>query len=131
MFKTIIKVIFFNSLFLLTTLGLARASSITEVEQKLIFKKDEKTTYSLIGKGEGIRHKKVALFNIKVYKAKLYFEESYVSKTSPVELLSSSVKGIKILPLRTFGGDKLKEALLVSYEKNGIDQNSDYQKAFL
>lgn len=153
MFKTIIKVIFVNSLFLLTTLGLAQAANatkdkkvapevkeemvtnlpvgITEVEQKLVYKKNDKMSFSLTGKGEGIRHKKVALFNVKVYQAQLFFEDAYATKTSTEELLASPTKGIKILPLRSFGGDKLKEALLISYEKNGINKDSEYQKGFL
>lgn len=85
----------------------------------------------LIGRNHGIRHKKVTVFNISVYDARLYFEASKNNITDAESLISSNLLAIKINPLRTFSGDKLKEAMLVSYEKNQIKPDSKAQVEFL
>lgn len=131
MFKTLRQIIFLNFIFLLTTLTLVHAFEIKETDNKLEVRHNDKIIYTLTGKNSGIRHKKVTVFNVKVYKAQLFFEEAHLPKTNPKELMQTPVKSVKLHPLRSFGGDKLKEALLVSYEKNKIDPESEAQKKFL
>lgn len=90
-----------------------------------------KNKIKLIGRNQGVRHKKVTFFNIDVYEARLYFEESKLKIVDPSELINSSQIAIKLKPLRSFGGDKLKEAMIVSYEKNNISPDSKAQIEFL
>ncbi len=85
----------------------------------------------LIGRNQGIRHKKVTVFNINVYEARLFFDISKNKITDAAELISSNALAVKLNPLRSFSGDKLKEAMLVSYEKNSIKPDSKAQIKFL
>jgi hypothetical protein len=85
----------------------------------------------LKGRSEGIRHKRFTVFNINVYKAKLFFTDDLNETKDAAELLKSKTIAIKINPMRSFAGDKLKEAMTVSYEKNKIDSNSASQVEFL
>ena len=101
-----------------------------EVENKLEINYDKLKTV-LTARGEGIRHKKFAMFNINVYKGKLFFPESMKDIKDPAELLKSKTIAVKINPMRSFAGDKLKEAMTVSYEKNKVDPSSKAQVEFL
>lgn len=107
----------------------AKAIELSVLEDKMNIKIDENTTFDLIAKGQGIRHKKFAMFNISVYQGKLFTEEKI--KSAKAFIKSTSNIAIEIIPLRSFGGDKLKEAMVVSYEKNKVDYNSKHQTELL
>lgn len=149
MFSSSSKSLFFGLTFLLTTFHSVNAQTaktakkveevkvapqkleINETEKGLDVKIDDKTTLALVGKPEGIRHKKVALFNINVYQAKLFVPAEAAKTKDAAALLATTPKAMKINPMRSFGGDKLKEAMLVSYNVNKVDSNSEAQKEFL
>ena len=154
MFSSAAKSLFFSLTFVLTSFHSVSAQPAKEVKkvdakktvepketvQKLVLREtdkgldikvNDKTSMSLVGKSEGIRHKKVALFNINVYQAKLYVPAESAKIKDAAALLATTPKAMKINPMRSFGGDKLKEAMLVSYEVNKVDPNSESQKEFL
>ncbi len=131
MISSSLKPLFVNLVFILTTSTYAIAIELKETKSGLELKIDEKTKLNLLGKSEGIRHKKVALFNINVYQAKLFFLEKDLLSKDPAVLIQTTPIAIKINPMRSFSGDKLKEAMLVSYEKNVVDPSSNAQEEFL
>ncbi len=90
----------------------------------------QESKVKLFGRNQGIRHKKVAVFSINIYEARMYFEDSKSKTTDPQELANSNYIAIKLKPLRSFSGDKLKEAMLMSYSKNNINGETKAQVEF-
>ncbi len=113
------------------TFSFSNAMEINDSGTSLTLTTDSETNLSLSGKTEGIRHKRVALFNINVYKAKLYVDPEFVTVKNASKILALKSKAIKITPMRSFSGKKLKEAMVVSYEKNSVDPTTKAQVEFL
>lgn len=130
MFRVLINTFFISFLVFFLLVQQSQAIQVVGNKENIEVELDDKTKISLRGRGEAIRHKKVALFNIKVYQVRLFFNESLSATKTAKDLISAKEIGVKLNPLRSFGGDKLKEAMLVSYEKNKIDSNSKSQKEF-
>ncbi len=81
--------------------------------------------------GEGIRKKKVAIVNVDVYKIALYTTQELLSEQSEFKILASPQKAVVMTPLRSFGGDKLKDALIDSYKVNSIDGEQQAHQDFM
>lgn len=131
MFSLSLRSVFINLVFLLTTVFSVHALELKETAAGLDLNMSEDNKVSLVGKSEGIRHKKIALFNINVYQARLFVPQKDSKLTKSKALLEVSPKAMKINPMRSFSGDKLKEAMLVSYETNKVDASVKAQVEFL
>lgn len=105
--------------------------------EKLEFKNNEvifhspKGTLNFKKHGEGIRKKKVAIISVDVYKISLYTPEDSLNETNAFKILELPNLSIVMEPLRSFGGDKLKEALLDSYKMNSVDHNQEAHSNFM
>lgn len=150
LFKNIFLLSFFSSTLLFSfvaeakkakSTGEAKSTATAAIDnsniKNLEVKNDEihfligETAHILKKRGEGIRKKKVAIVNVDVYKIGLYVPDSLMSESNAFTILESPTKGLVMQPLRSFGGDKLKDALLDSYKVNSVDENADAHKKFI
>lgn len=131
MFSSSLNCVFINLFFLLTSLYSVNAVQMNETSLGLDVNTGGKNVISLIGRTEAIRHKRIALFNINVYQARLFLPEKEAKNKIAKDLLETFPKAVKINPMRSFSGDRLKEAMLVSYEKNNVSLTSKAQEEFL
>lgn len=102
-----------------------------EIKNDEVFFRTSTAEKSLKKHGEGIRKKKVAIVNVDVYKITLYTTQELLSERSEFKILASPQKAIVMTPLRSFGGDKLKEALIDSYKVNSIDGEQKSHQDFM
>jgi hypothetical protein len=72
-----------------------------------------------IATGEGIRYKKVAFINVKVYDITSYVKETPSSKSKEGMISLDADKKLSWKMLRTVDADKIRNALREAYAKNG------------
>ncbi len=71
--------------------------------------------------GEGIRYKKIAFINIKVYSIDHYMKDLPPSKSKEAVINADVDKKFSWKMLRTVDADKIKNALREAYAKNGYN----------
>ena len=74
--------------------------------------------------GEGIRYKKIAFINIKVYSIDHYMKDLPPQKSKQAVIDANVDKRISWKMLRTVDADKIKNALREAYAKNEIGRAS-------
>lgn len=70
--------------------------------------------------GEGIRYKKVAFINVKVYDITSYAKELPASKSKEAMISLDADKKLAWKMLRTVDAEKIRNALREAFEKNGF-----------